>query len=63
MKVWIIKYHVDGNERNFVVKEDELPADCSGDEIIFFVVRRFYETVEDFDDLSLIRGVIQDAVA
>lgn len=63
MKVWIIKYHVDGNERNFVVKEDELPAGCSGDEIIFFVVRRFYETVEDFDDLSLIRGVIQDAVA
>lgn len=63
MKVWIVKYHLDGIEKNFVVKESDLPEGCSGDSITLFVFRRFYETVPDFDDIALVRRVIQDAVA
>ncbi len=63
MNVWIIKYQVNGSEHHFTVTEQELPDGCTGDNIIMYVCKRFYETVEDFDDISLIRGFVTEAVA
>lgn len=63
MNVWIIKYHLDGTERYFKVRADEIPEGCTGDDILFFVFRRFYLSVPDFDDIALLHNVAEGAVA